>query len=64
VGLVSTGLEHELRSYKELAASLTERLELLQAVNESAYLEAYAAHSGPHFCPDRPFGGPVEEAAA
>jgi hypothetical protein len=54
--VVSTDLERELREYKALAASLTERLELLQAVNESAYLEAYAAHSGPHFCPDKPFG--------
>lgn len=61
---MSTDLERELRSYKELAASLTERLELLQAVNESAYLEAYAAHSGPHFCPDRPFGGPATEGAS
>lgn len=61
---MSTETERELRSYKELAASLTERLELLQAVNESAYLEAYAAHSGPHFCPDRPFGGQAKEAAA
>lgn len=61
---MSTDLERELRSYKELAASLTERLELLQAVNESAYLEAYAAHSGPHFCPDRPFGDEATEAAS
>ncbi|GHB56039.1 hypothetical protein GCM10010331_49910 [Streptomyces xanthochromogenes] len=61
---MSTETERELRSYKALAASLTERLELLQAVNESAYLEAYAAHSGPHFCPDRPFGEQAKEAAA
>ncbi|WP_328313144.1 hypothetical protein OG432_24695 [Streptomyces sp. NBC_00442] len=61
---MSTDLERELRNAKELNALLTERLELLQAVNESAYLEAYAAHSGPHFCPDRPFGGEAKEAAA
>jgi hypothetical protein len=64
VGLVSIDLARELRDYKALAASLTERLELLQAVNESAYLEAYAAHSGPHFCPDRPFGGLPEQGAS
>lgn len=54
-------MKRELREYKALAEKLTAQLELLQAVNESAYLEAYAAHSGPHFCPDRPFGDLPEQ---
>lgn len=59
---MSTDLKRELREHKALAEKLTAQLELLQAVNESAYLEAYAAHSGPHFCPDRPFGEQPEQA--
>ena len=49
-----------------LAASLTERLTILQDGNEGAYRELYDAMNGPHFCPDRPFGQPAtaEEAIA
>lgn len=54
-----TDLARELREYKELAALLADRLQLAQAENESAYLEAYQAHRGPHFCTDLPFGTPA-----
>jgi hypothetical protein len=49
-------LQAELRTYKELAASLTDRLTVAQADNETAYKEAYNAVAGPHFCPGQSFG--------
>lgn len=53
---MSAAEKRELRRYRELAASLTERLERLQRENEAAYCEAYLAHGSPHLCPDLPFG--------
>ncbi|MGW1492617.1 hypothetical protein [Streptomyces sp. NPDC002402] len=44
------------RDCAELEARLTERLDALQASNESAYRELYDAMNGPHFCPGQPFG--------
>jgi hypothetical protein len=52
------------RSYRQLAASLTDRLAALQDGNEAAYRELYDERRGPHFCVDRPIGVTAGEDAA
>lgn len=44
------------RQLTDLASSQDERLRAAQTENEAAYRHAYDAASGPHFCPNSPFG--------